>query len=572
MMDTTRLSTEVLVVGSGAAGMSAAISARLAGASVMIIEKAPMVGGTTARSGGWAWIPLSPQAAAAGIADSEAEVLAYLKEETGGMLSEPHLRAFLRAGPEMLALYTARTRLRLAMSAAFPDYHPDRLGAKSGGRALSTVPLRGEELGDLLPLLAPPLRELSLAGMVIGSGHELAHFFNAKRSLKSALFVARRFASHLVDLVRHGRGMRLANGNALAGRLLLSAAELGIPIRAATGAVRLVVSDGRVTGVVADGPEGRVTIVARRGVVLATGGFPHDVGRRRALYAHPAGPDEHFSLAPSTNTGDGQRLAIEAGACIGDGLTQNAAWAPVSLFTWPDGTRGTYPHFVDRGKPGIIAVTSDGRRFVNESASYHDFVSALLALNRGSEPPPAYFIADSRALDRYGLGMARPFPFPRKRWLETGYLLSAPTIEALAAKAGIDPGNLAETLRRFNDNAATGKDPDFGRGETAYNRFQGDASHAPNPCLAPLSKPPYFAVRIRPGDIGTFEGLMTDPDARVLDRGGKPLPGLFAAGNDVRSLMCGAYPGGGITLGPALVFGFIAGRAAAAERIEGATP
>jgi succinate dehydrogenase/fumarate reductase flavoprotein subunit len=567
MTSSPQISTDVLVVGSGAAGLSAAISARLVGADVLVIEKAPLVGGTTARSGGWAWIPLSPQATAAGIVDSEEEVLAYLKEETAGMLSEPHLRAFLRAGPEMLALYAARTQLRLDMSAAFPDYHSDRPGAKAGGRALSSVPLRGEELGDLLPLLAPPLRELSLAGMVIGSGHELAHFFDAKRSLKSALFVAKRFASHFADLVRHGRGMRLANGNALAGRLLLSAAKLGIPIRTATGAVRLVVSDGRVSGVVANGPEGQMTIVARRGVVLATGGFPNDIARRRALYAHPAGPDEHFSLAPSTNTGDGQRLAIEAGAAIGDGLTQNAAWAPVSVFTWPDGTRGTYPHFVDRGKPGIIAVTSDGRRFVNESASYHDFISALLGLNRGSEPPQAYFIADSRALDRYGLGMARPFPFPRKHWLETGYLLSAPTIEALAAKAGIDPGNLAETLRRFNDKAASGEDPDFGRGQTAYDRFQGDASHAPNPCLAPLSKPSYFAVRIRPGDIGTFEGLLTDPDTRILDRGGMPLPGLFAAGNDARSLMCGAYPGGGITLGPALVFGFIAGRTAAAERI-----
>lgn len=554
---------DVLVIGAGAAGLSAAISARLAGAAVIVAEKADAFGGTTARSGGWCWIPLSPQARAAGLEDSEDEVLTYLRHEIGPAMEETKVRAFLAAGPEMLKLYESRTSLRLDLGTAFPDYHPDRPGGKTGGRALSTRPIDARELGPLLPKLAPPLRALMLAGMSIGSGTELRHFFRASRSPRSALFVLRRLLAHGWDILRHGRGMRLVNGNALAARLGKSAVDLGAALWLTAPLKELLVDEGVVTGAILERDGSAIRVRARKGVVLATGGFPHDLARRASLYAHSSGDGEHLPLAPETNTGDALRRAASIGASVGEGLPQNAAWAPVSHGRWPDGTPVTYPHFVDRGKPGIIAVDERGRRFVNEASSYHDFVSAWLAHRDGNRLPAAWFLADSRALGRYGLGLARPFPFPRRHWLKSGYLLKSATLEGLAEKMGLDAVSLRDTIRRFNDAAAMGQDPDFGRGSTAYNRFQGDPDHRPNPCLAPLDRPPFYAVRILPGDIGTFEGLRTDPQARVLNENGTAIPGLYAAGNDMRALMGGHYPGGGITLGPALVFGYIAGRDAA---------
>lgn len=562
---------EVLVIGSGAAGLSAAISAKLAGADVIVVEKADVFGGTTARSGGWCWIPLSPQALAAGIQDSEAEVLTYLQHELGSALDERLARAFLKAGPEMLALYEGNTSLKLEIGTAFPDYHPELPGGRGGGRALSTKEMRAQELGPHLKKLAPPLRALMLAGMSIGSGTELKHFFRASRSPRSAWFVLRRMVAHAFDISRYGRGMRLVNGNALAARLGKSVADLAVPLWLSSPATELLKECGRVVGARVE-RDGRITEVrARKGVILASGGFPHDIARRSMLYAHRAAADEHFPLAPEANCGDGLAMAEKVGAVLGGGLKQNAAWAPVSRAVWPDGTSVTYPHFVDRGKPGVIAVTSLGRRFVNEANSYHDFVSALLDLKTETGLPEAWFIADSRAVGRYGLGLARPFPFPKGHWLRSGYLLKAHSLVELARKAGIDPQGLSETVARFNADAVLGQDPEFGRGSTAYNRFQGDADNKPNPALAPLVRAPFYAVRIRTGDIGTFEGVLTDERARVLDASGKPIPGLYAAGNDMRSVMAGHYPGGGITLGPALVFGFIAGRDAATRNEIGVT-
>jgi succinate dehydrogenase/fumarate reductase flavoprotein subunit len=558
---------DVLVIGAGAAGLSAAISARLSGAKVIVAEKAEVFGGTTALSGGWCWIPLSHHAKAAGVDDSEDEVLTYLRHEVGSALDEAKVRAFLQAGPEMLELYQNRTILRFELGTAFPDYHPEAPGAKLGGRALSSPALDARDLGSLLPKLAPPLRALMLAGISIGSGTELRHFFRAKRSPRSALFVLRRLLSHGWDVLRFGRSMRLVNGNALAARLGKSATDLGAAIWLSSPVTQLLMHQECVVGAIFLRQGIPCRVQARKGVILAMGGFPHNPARRSALYAHAASEQEHLPLAPQGNSGDGLRLALSIGAAVGTGLPQNAAWAPVSQGHWPSGMPVTYPHFVDRGKPGIIAVAGPGRRFVNEASSYHDFVAKWIDLREGNKLPTAWLIADAHAFGRYGLGLARPFPFPHRHWLRSGYLLRAKTLPELAAKAELDGTTLAETIRRFNQGAAHGHDPDFGRGSSAYNRFQGDIDHRPNPSLAPLDRPPFYAVRIRPGDIGTFEGILTDAHARVLNDRAQTIPGLYAAGNDMRSLMGGYYPGAGITLGPALVFGFIAGRDAAKRNV-----
>jgi len=559
------LDCDVLVIGSGAAGLSAAITARLAGLDVLVTEKATRFGGTTARSGGWVWIPMSPQARVAGIEDSLDAVMTYLRHEAGDSFRLELAKAYLEAAPLMLEMLARRTCVRFDLGAAFPDYHPDAPGASQGGRSLLPEPIDARQLGEHLWDLAAPLRELSLAGLVIGSGTELHHFFNATRSWKSARFVVGRLLRHVLDMLRHGRGMTLVNGNALAARLGKSAFDLGIPLWLDAPAIELVIDQHRVCGALVERAGGAVRVRARRGVVLACDGFPHDVPRRMTLYPHDAGPGEHLPLAPESNTGDGLRMAQALGACVATGFSDAAAWTPVSKVPWPDGRQGFYPHFVDRAKPGIIAVDCAGRRFVNESDSYHDFIKGYHR-QRGANPRSGiFFICDHGALKRYGMGIVKPFPFPIGHWLRSGYLHKAPTLAALAGEVGIDPVGLERTVAEFNVAARQGRDPRYGRGSSAYNRFQGDPSSKGNASLAPLQRAPYYAIRIWPGDIGTFTGLLTDTSARVLDGDANPVPGLYAAGNDMASVMGGSYPGAGITLGPAMVFGYIAARHIASQ-------
>lgn len=551
---------DVLVIGSGAGGLSAAITARLHGLDVIVVEKQARFGGTTARSGGWLWIPMNPLSVAEGVQDSLEDARTYLRHETGAHYDAPRVDAFLTEGPRMIDFFLKHTAVRFQGGYAFPDYHQAQPGARAGGRPIVAEPFDGRELGDRLAELAPPLRELSFAGLVIGSGNDLKHFFHFTRSFESFRFVIARVCSHLWDLVRYGRGMRLVNGNALAARLGKSLFDLGVPLWLNTPARELLREGDAVTGAVVEQQGKRLTIRARRGVVLASGGFPHDVDRRRQLYPHAPTGREHWALPPAGNTGDGARLGESAGARFVDDYPNAAAWAPVSEVRWPDGERGLYPHFVDRGKPGVIAVLANGHRFGNESDSYHDFVQAMV---RGSPDPAtmdAFFIADHRTLRRYGLGVVKPFPVPIGWWLHSGYLIRGQSISHLAQRAGIDPDGLQATVRVFNEYARSGRDLEFGRGDNAYNRSQGDAAHGPNPCLGPIEQGPFYAVRIRPGELGSFAGLRTDRYSRALDRQGRVIDGLYACGNDAASVMGGNYAGGGITLGPAMTFGYIAGR------------
>lgn len=539
--------------------MAAALTARLAGLEVLVVEKEPLVGGTTARSGGWLWIPCSPHARAAGIPDSKEAARLYLRHETGNHFDPERVEAFLEAGPAMVELLERRTRVRFVLGPHFSDYHPDAPGGLPGGRSICAEPFDGRELGPAVALLRPPLEEITLLGMMVGSGKELTHFFNVTRSFESAVYVAGLLARYGRDRLLHGRAMRLVNGNALAGRLLASALDLGIAIWCSAPLVELLVEEGRVSGgIVARGGR-RVRVEARAGVVLATGGFPQDGERRARLFPHCLAGGAHWSPAPPGNTGDGIRLAAALGAATADDLPAAAAWVPVSLVPRRDGTTGVFPHFVDRAKPGVIAVTGAGRRFCNEADSYHDFCTAMLDACRGLPGEPyAWLLADHRAIRRYGLGWAKPFPVPLGPALRNGYLRRGRTLAELAAACGIEPAALERTVAAYNEGARRGEDPAFGRGRTAYNRYLGDPTVTPNPCVAPLEEPPFYAVRLVMGDLGTFAGLRTDAAARVLDRNGRPIPGLRACGNDMASIMGGNYPGGGITLGPAMTFGYLA--------------
>jgi succinate dehydrogenase/fumarate reductase flavoprotein subunit len=547
---------DVLVIGSGAGGLSAAVTARHHGLDVILAEKAPVFGGVTARSGGWIWMPCHPFQQAIGITDSRDEAERYLLHEAGEHYDAERIDAFLTHGPRMVEFFTRETAVRFTPSATYPDYHPDAPGSKTAGRALVAEPFDGRKLGALLAKLRPPLPELLLMGMAIGSGDELRHFQRATRSLGSFAYVARRLAGHAGELLMHGRGVRLTNGNALVGRLLKSAVDAGVKLWSAAPARELVVEQGAVRGAIVERDGQALRVEARRGVVLACGGFPRDVERRTRLYPH----HEHWSLAPESCIGDGLRVAEAVGASIDESLPNAAAWVPVSLVSRENGETGLFPHIVDRGKPGVIAVTRHGRRFVNEGNSYHDFVQAMQAVCKGDEPVSAYLVADHRAIRAYGLGCAKPRPFPLAPHLASGYLLRGDTLTALAAEAGVDAAAFETTVAEFNRHAAHGEDPEFGKGSNAYNRFYGDADHKPNPCLAPLTTPPFYAVKVVVGEIGTYDGIRTDRHARALDARRAPISGLYVAGNDMASIMGGAYPGPGITLGPAMTFGWIAGR------------
>ncbi len=550
---------DVLIVGTGAGGLSAAVAARKLGLDVLLVEKDGVYGGTTARSGGWLWIPCSPPARREGVADSVEAARTYLRHEAGNHFDADRVDAFLRHGPEMVDFFERETAVRFVLGPTFADYHPDAPGGTPGGRSICAEPFDARELGAEKDRLRPPLREITFLGMMIGTGKELVHFFNATRSPRSAAVVARLLARHGRDVALHGRAMRLTNGNALVGRLAKSAFDLGIPLWTSAPARQLVLEGSAVRGALVEREGQTVHVRARRGVVLAAGGFPQDAARRRALFRHAPTGAEHWSPAPPGNTGDGLRLGEAAGAAVEDRYPNAAAWVPVSLVPRPDGTTGTFPHFVDRAKPGVIAVTAAGARFVNEADSYHDFCQAMFAATEGREHA-AWLLCDHATLRRYGLGFAKPFPLPLAPHLRSGYLLRGRTLAELAGKAGINAAALERTVAAFNGPARRGEDPAFGRGRTAYNRSLGDPLVAPNPCVAPLERAPFYAVKVVPGDLGTFAGLRGDAHARVLDRDGRPIPGLYAAGNDLASVMGGNYPGGGTTLGPAMTFGYIAAR------------
>ena len=551
---------DVLVVGSGCAGLSAAVTAGHRGLKVLVVEKEPHFGGTTARSGGWLWIPGTSLARSWGIVETPDQARTYLRHEAGNSYDAARVDAFLTTGPEAVDFFTTKTAVRFDMPLTFPDYHAEAPGGTQGGRSMVTRPFDGRELGEHIKTLGNPLPELTVFGMMLGSGKEIVHFMRATKSLTSALFVAKRLSKHFVDVMRHGRGMTLTNGNALAGRLAKSAFDLKIPLWLSSPVREIITESGAVRGAVVERQGRNIRVNARCGVILACGGFPHDVERRKAMFPHAPTGNEHYSPGPAGNTGDGLRLAETAGGRIEDSLPNAAAWVPVSITTRKDGSKGVMPHFIDRAKPGIIAVTRDGARFGNEGNSYHDFVQAMMKVTKPGEEIAAFLLCDHRALRKYGLGCVPPFPMPLGHHLRTGYLMRGATLAELAKNAGIDAGGLEATIAEFNKGAADGQDPAFGKGSRAYNRYQGDALHGPNPCIAPIRDGPFYAIKMVIGDLGTYAGIKTDANAQALDADDQPIAGLYAVGNDMASIMGGNYPGAGITLGPALTFGYIAGK------------
>ncbi len=565
---------DLLVIGSGAGALSAAVTAAHLGLSVVVIEKEALFGGTTAWSGGWMWVPRNPLARAAGIVEDLDGPRTYLRHILGDRCDAARIESFLAHAPAMVQFHLDHSALRFIDGNRIPDFHGRAPGALEGGRSVCAAPFDAARLGRaLMTRLRPPRDILSWLGMSIGS--DLRHFMRANRAWDSFAYVTRRLLRHALDHLTHGQGRLRMGGNALVAALLASAQEAGVTLLHSHAASALLRDDsGRVTGAIVQTPDGHAhRVEAARGVVLATGGFPHDNARKAALFQHAPTGHEHISAAAPGNTGDGLRMAEAIGARIDTTVAQAGAWAPVSLLPRSNGRLDAFVHLAERGKPGLIAVDASGRRFVDEAGNYHGFMRGLFDRlgedsARPGQPLQAWLICDHRFQRRYGLGHSKPWPFPLAPWLHSGYLQRADSLAALARRCGIDADGLVAEVAGYNVHARQGQDPAWGRGSIAYDRMQGDAEHAgPNPCVAPIEHGPYYALRIVPGSLGTFAGLQADEHARVLDTQGAVIPGLYTAGNDMASLMGGHYPSGGITLGPAMTFGHVLAHHAAGQAL-----
>lgn len=568
-MSEKTLSCDVLVIGSGAGGMSTAITARKSGLDVIVVEKADVFGGTTAFSGGVLWIPGNHYGKKQNPDDSREAAIEYLKNEVGEYFDELAVKAFLDAGPEMVDFFERETSVKFVPT-LYPDYHPTVVGGVDVGRSILAAPFDIRSLGKDIKRMRPPLKTITFIGMMFNSSNaDLKHFFNATRSLTSFFYVLKRLVVHIKELLLYRRGVNVTSGNALASRLIKSALDLNIPIHTGTAAQKLLYEDGVVTGAVVlrDGSE--VTIKARKGVVLACGGFSHDRTRITMAYPHMRAGGVHHSPVPTENTGDGIAMAEQLGVKVDAYYPNAAAWMPVSLVPHGNDAPGIFPHLLDRYKPGVIGINSQGQRFCNESESYHDVGMGIISTCREKNNAYMWLICDQVCLDKYGLGYVKPAPVPRFGLLKNGYLIKGNTLDEFAARLDVPLSNLRQTLDDFNKGAFRGEDPAFQRGMTSFNRFLGDPEHKPNPCVAPIVKGPYYAVKVYMGDLGTFDGINTTVEGEVLDTDGLRIPGLYAVGNDRRSIMGGNYPAAGITLGPIMTFGYITGRHIAACTEEG---
>ena len=549
---------DVVVIGAGAGGMTAAAVAAAEGLSVFVIEKTEFVGGTTAWSGGMVWIPVNGKMKQAGIDDSLSDAADYLASTVPEAENAELRKTFLARGPEAIEYLEANTEIRLQPVKIYPDYYPQMPGATAGGRVLEPVSFEGARLGANFRRLRPPLPEFTLFGGMMVNRLDIPHLRKFGRSLRSSLRAMRLVWQYAWQRLGAPRGTTLHLGNALAARLYASLLARNVAFLFGATVEQLLVEGDAVTGVTISETSGIRKIVARKGVVLATGGFSHDKDLRERLFPAAAG---FVSAASPAGNGDGLRIAVAAGASLGTSVASPAYWVPASLFQRADGSQGVFPHTVtDRAKPGVIAVNASGKRFVNEALSYHEFVLAMLRDGNDATNRSFHLVCDRRFLWKYGLGRIKPFTWRTRRYVKSGELIEAASIDALADAIGVEKSALSATLDHYNAHARIGLDPEFGRGTTIYQRHLGDIGHSPNPCVAPIEQAPFYALRIHPADLGTAIGLRTDRHARVLGNHGAAIAGLYSCGNDMGSIMNGNYPGPGITLGPALTFGYIAGR------------
>ncbi|MDA9008990.1 FAD-dependent oxidoreductase [Alphaproteobacteria bacterium] len=549
---------DLLVLGSGAAGMTAALTASLLGLEVLLIEKTDKIGGTSAVSAGSVWAPNSKHSPEG--QDSHQNALTYLRNAVGNQFQSQKTEAFLQAAPNMVEMLESQTVVKFRPYLHHPDYLSTLEGATLSGRVLEPLPFDGSLLGKDFMSIRPPFPEFTLLGGMMVDRTDINHLLNIKRRFSSLSHSVKILVRHAFDRLRYHRGTRLVMGNALVGRLLLELRQQQVSILLSADVSSFKFENGRLNKAIVHHDGEQHEIATRKGIVLATGGLSHHPDLRANLMPPHL---EKTSPVVESAQGDGFQLAETVGGSLTSWQRSNSFWAPVSFRARSDGTTAVFPHFVlDRGKPGILAVDSRGQRFVNEATTYHLFGEALFQAKQKTGGGSCFLICDDSFMDTYGLGMVRPGRHGLKSALNDGYIRQAQSLKELASVLGLPDTKLEATVSRFNQHAKSGKDLDFHKGEDAYQLNLGNPAHHPNPCLGELTNPPFYAVEIHPEDIGASAGLACDAKARVLDKQGEPIDGLFACGNDMASIMADKYPGPGITLGPAMTFGYIAARTA----------
>lgn len=547
-------SYDVIVIGAGAGGMSAALFAAIEGKSVLLIERTEYIGGTTALSAATVWIPNSMHSEKVSNGDDFESVSRFLTGVVGNHSSAEMREAFLRSGPEAVATLEKHSDVHFRPYATHPDYEQQVEGATLRGRAMEPLPFDGRRLGAELKRIRPPIPEFTIFGGMMVDRTDINHLLGLTKSVASFAHATKILGRYGFDRVKGSRGSRLVMGNALVGRLLKSLLDRNVDIAIETEVQSFVTDATGVSGVVVAHAGITRKINATSAVVLAAGGYGRHKTRRAEMLPTPV---SDYSPAAPGHTGEMQDLALALGARFGDGNLDNAFWAPVSVRKRPDGSTAVFPHFVmDRSKPGTVCVDQRGARFVNESSSYHVFARAMFDANRTSPCIPCFIITDAVGLKKYGLGMVRMGTRNLAPYLADGYLTKAESVAELANKLKMDAGTLARSIANMGAYAVTGIDPDFGRGTTAYHRNNGDPAHGPNPTLGPITTAPFYAVRLYPGDIGAATGLVIDPWARVTKADNQPIGRLYACGNEANSIMGGTYPGPGITIGPAITFAY----------------
>lgn len=539
---------DFLVVGSGGGGMAAALTAADAGLSVLVVDKGSRFGGSTAISGGGIWIPNNPTLVRAGAADDAESVLRYLRAITAGRVPEARLRAYVENGPRLTELLDRSRWLKFFWVKGYADYHPEAEGGRPLGRTIEALPFDTRKLGVDERFQRPNSLKGPLGLWVTAKDyHDLAMVKRTWAGRRASLRAAWRVSSNLVR-----RRHMATGGRALVARLRMALKDAGVPLWLKSPMRELLVEGGRVVGAVVERDGVPVRVLARRGVLLATGGFDHNAAMR-ARYL-PEGGQGDASAGAQENVGDGIEAGLALGAAVD--LMDDAWWMP--SVRHPAGP--VIPLVSERCIPPSLIVDASGRRFTNESAPYVNFVHDQLA----GKHVPAWFVMDAKARARYPFAQVLPgAPFP-KAFYEKGIVFRADSLAALAAQIGVAGAALCATVERFNGFARTGVDADFGRGASAYDRYYGDPT-LPNPNLDVLDRAPYYAVRLEVGDLGTKGGLVCDEHSRVLREDGSVIPGLYATGNTSASVMGNEYAGAGATIGPSMVFGYVAARHAAAR-------